>query len=252
LKQFVVTHSDAWTANTPATLRAVAITVSTARAHVIPMGIDVALFARGKRAGLRKELPAQGFLLLFVGRLVEKKGCSDLLHAMSLLPQSLRDRTALWIVGDGDQRQRLEKTARDLGLGQAVRFWGTLSNQSLPDFYAAADLFVAPSIEAESGDTEGQGVVLLEAFAGRACVLTTRAGGIDTIVQNNVTGTLVPPNRPRDLAEAIETLLSDPGLRARIVKKAFEEVQERYDWKQIAGEFESLYLDLIRQRHQQF
>jgi glycosyltransferase involved in cell wall biosynthesis len=210
------------------------------------MGVDVAVFARGKRADLRKELPAQGLLLLFVGRLVEKKGCCDLLHAMSLLPLSLRDRTTLWIVGDGDQREALEKTASDLGLDQAVRFWGALSNQSLPDFYAAADLFVAPSIEADSGDTEGQGVVLLEAFASRACVLTTRVGGIDTVVKSSVTGMLVPPNRPRELAQAIETLLSDPGLRAKLVERAFEEVRARYDWKEIAAEFETLYRNLIR------
>jgi glycosyltransferase involved in cell wall biosynthesis len=252
LKRFVVVRSDAWTTNTPATSHAIDPTATTPRAHVIPMGVDTELFASGDPAALRQQLPAREFLLLFVGRLVEKKGCTDLLEAVSLLPSSLRDRTTLWIVGDGDQRIRLEQTANDLGLVRKVRFWGTMSNQRLPGFYAAADLFVAPSIEAVSGDTEGQGVVILEAFAGRACVLSTRSGGIDAVVQDNVTGVLVPPNRPGDLALAMEKLLKDPALRTTLIENAFEEVKARYRWKHVAGEFESLYRTLIRQPHRPF
>jgi teichuronic acid biosynthesis glycosyltransferase TuaC len=244
LKRFVAVHSDAWTANTPATSCAVDPRAITPRAHIIPMGIDTELFAGGDPAGLRQQLPGQEFLLLFVGRLVDKKGCRCLLEAFSLLPPALRNRTTLWIVGDGDQRSQLEQTTKDLGLAQKVRFWGAISNQCLPDFYAAADLFVIPSIEAASGDTEGQGVVILEAFAGRACVLATRIGGIDAVVQDNVTGTLVSPNQAQDLALAIENLLADPVLRARLVESAFREVKQRYDWKRIAAEFESLYRTL--------
>lgn len=244
LKRFVVMHSDAWTTNTPATSRAIAQSVITPRALVISMGVDAELFASGDPAGLRRQLPEREFLLLFVGRLVEKKGCHSLLQALSLLPHPLRDRATLWIIGDGDQRSQLEQTTKDLGLALKVRFWGAISNQRLPQFYAAADLFVAPSVEAASGDTEGQGVVILEAFAGRACVLTTRVGGIEAVVRDNVTGALVPPNRPPELALAMEKLLNDPDLRARLVENAFREVKERYDWKRIAGEFESLYRKL--------
>ena len=247
LKRLVVVHSDAWTANTPATSCAVDSRAITPRAHVIPMGVDTELFAGGDPGRLRQQLPGQEFLLLFVGRLVDKKGCRSLLEALSLLPPALRNRTTLWIVGDGEQRSQLEQTTRDLRLSQKVRFWGAISNQRLPDFYAAADLFVAPSIEASSGDTEGQGVVILEAFAGRACVLTTRVGGIEAVVGNNVTGILVSPNQPQDLALAIEKLLEDPVLRARLVENAFKEVKERYDWKRIATEFESLYRTLVKQ-----
>jgi glycosyltransferase involved in cell wall biosynthesis len=211
------------------------------------MGVDTELFAGGDPVGLRKQLPEREFLLLFVGRLVDKKGCGGLLEALTLLPPALRNRTTLWVVGDGDQRSQLEQTTNNLGLAEKVRFWGAISNQRLPQFYAAADLFVAPSIEAGSGDTEGQGVVILEAFAGRACVLTTRVGGIEAVVRDNVTGALLPPNRPRDLALTIEKLLNDPDLRARLVENAFREVKERYDWKRIAGEFESLYRTLANQ-----
>ena len=250
LKRFVVAHSDGWTANTPATSRAVDSCETATPVHCIPMGVDTELFSSGDPTGLRRYLPGKEFLLLFVGRLVDKKGCRSLLEALSLLSPALRHRTTLWIVGDGDQRRPLEQAAKDLGLAQKVRFWGALANQRLPDFYAAADLFVAPSIEAASGDSEGQGVVILEAFAGRACVLASRIGGIDAVVCDDVTGRLVPSNRPRDLACAIEKLLNDPDLRARLVQTAFKKVKERYDWTRIAGEFESLYRTLAKRPRQ--
>lgn len=246
LKRFVVARSDAWTTNTPATSRAIDPTASAPRAHLIPMGVDTELFAGGDAAALRQQLSPHEFLLLFVGRLVEKKGCRDLIEALSLVAPSVRDRTTLWIVGDGDLRSELELATKDLGLAQKVRFWGTISHRRLPEFYAAADLFIAPSIEATSGDTEGQGVVILEAFASRACVLTTRVGGIASVVHDNVTGTLVPPNRPKDLALAMERLLKDPDLRRRLADNAFALVKERYSWIRIAAEFEDLYRKLRR------
>jgi glycosyltransferase involved in cell wall biosynthesis len=244
LKRLAVGWCDTSTTNTHATLAAIVPGEFTAKSRVIPMGVDVDLFAGGDPTSLRRELAKNEFLLLFVGRLVEKKGCSDLLHALSLLDPLLRCRTTLWIVGDGDERLALEHNARQLGIEKKVRFWGTISNRRLPDFYAAANLFVAPSIEAASGDTEGQGVVILEAFAARACVLTTRVGGIDMVVRDNVTGLVLAPNEPENIALAIEKLLNEPRLRAQLVENAFKEVKERYDWKRIAAEFESVYRKL--------
>ena len=244
IKRQVVANSDAWTTNTSATSKAIEPGASTPP-HVIPMGVDIARFANGERAALRRSLPDDQFLLLFVGRLVEKKGCDDLLRALALLPPALGQRTTLWIVGDGDQKTILEKTATDLGIDRQMRFWGAVSNQNLPDFYAAADLFIAPSIEARSGDTEGQGVVILEAFAARAGVLATRIGGISSMVRDQATGLLVEPGNPRALAAAIDQLLNDLELRKRLADNAFAEVTARYSWARIAGEFEKLYREVL-------
>lgn len=248
LKRLVVAKSDAWTANTPATFSAIDDNPSARPVHVIPMGVDIARFANGDRAALRALVGEDNFLLLFVGRLVEKKGVDDLLHALALLPPTLGQRTTLWIVGDGDQKPALEETAKDLGIDLKIRFWGTVRNQDLPNFYAAADLFVAPSVEAPSGDTEGQGVVLLEAFAARACVLATRVGGIKAVVRDHVTGILVRPHQPEELALAIEKLLNDSALRATLVSNAFAEARDRYDWRGIASEFDRLYRQVITSR----
>jgi glycosyltransferase involved in cell wall biosynthesis len=245
IKRLVVAKSDAWTANTPATSSAIDDNTSARSARIIPMGVDLARFATGDRAALRTLVAEETFLLLFVGRLVEKKGVDDLLRALALLPTALKQRTALWVVGDGDRKPALEKAAKDFAIDEQTRFWGMVRNQELANFYAAADLFVAPSVEAQSGDTEGQGVVFLEAFAARACVLATRVGGIDAVVRDRRTGILVQPNQPKELALAIEKLNNDPALRATLVENAYAEVNQRYDWQRIAGEFDKLYREIL-------
>jgi glycosyltransferase involved in cell wall biosynthesis len=241
LKRFAVAKSDAWTTNTRATGEAIGLAASLPAPDIIPMGVDVEQFSGGNPTSLRGELRSDDFLVLFVGRLVEKKGCYDLLEAFSLLPNDLRARTSLWIVGQGAEYDGLHAFATRLGIRPKVRFGGAVSNHRLPDFYAAADLFVAPSIQAESGDTEGQGVVFLEAFAARRCVLSTRVGGIAEVVTDGATGLLVEPNAPRQLAAAMESLLSDAALRNRLAENGFQRVTQRYGWEKIAAAFETLY-----------
>ncbi len=245
IKRLVVSKSDAWTANTVATSSAVGDPMSTSPTRVIPMGVDIGRFANGDRNALRPLLAENEFLLLFVGRLVEKKGVDDLLRALALLPADLKPRTRLWIVGDGERRVALEKAAVEWAIDKQVRFWGMVRNQDLPNFYAAADLFVAPSMEARSGDSEGQGVVFLEAFAARLCVLATRSGGIDAVVRDRHSGILVRPNQPQEIAAAIEQLMGNAALRTALAANAYDEVKERYDWQHIAGEYDKLYREFI-------
>ncbi len=245
LKRMVISRSDACTANTRATSQAIGTPNCMRATRIIPMGVNVDLFRGGNSRALRRELADTQFLVLFVGRLIEKKGCHNLLLALSLLNPSLLHQTKLWIVGDGDQKASLEKQVKNLALRENVRFWGAINNQNLPDFYAAADLFVAPSTQAASGDSEGQGVVLLEAFAAQVCAIATRIGGIEEVITNGVTGLLVPPNSPQELATAIESLLTRPKLRAQLAANAFEEVAGRYSWNRIAAQFETIYRELV-------
>jgi glycosyltransferase involved in cell wall biosynthesis len=241
LKQFAVAKSDAWTTNTRATGEAIGLAASLPAPDIIPMGVDIEQFSGGHPTSLRGELRSDDLLVLFVGRLAEKKGCYDLLEAFSLLRNDLRARTSLWIVGQGAEYDGLHAFATRLRISPKVRFWGAVSNHRLPDFYASADLFVAPSIRAESGDTEGQGVVFLEAFAARCCVLSTRVGGIAEVVTDGATGLLVEPNAPRQLAAAMESLLGDASLRNRLAENAFQKVNQCYGWEKIAAVFETLY-----------
>jgi len=95
LKRFVLRRSNAWTSNTRATSQALGRDGSLPKPHIIPMGVDVDSFQSGQRRSLRRELPENEFLVLFVGRLVEKKGVDNLLKALSLLPSELRRQTSL-------------------------------------------------------------------------------------------------------------------------------------------------------------
>lgn len=158
LKRKVLQRSTAWTANSRATAEALDPALSSSRPHIIPMGVDIERFQSGKRNRLRSGLKDDDFAFLFVGRLVEGKGVDYLLRALALLPSILLDRATLWVVGEGQDLSQLRSLARDLGIAHRVRFWRQIENDALPDFYAAADLFIAPA-----SDTEGQGVVQIYA-----------------------------------------------------------------------------------------
>ena len=209
------------------------------------MGVDIERFASGNRNRLREGLGPDENVVLFVGRLVEKKGVDDLIQAFSLLPTSMQAKTRLWIVGSGEQETALRAQGAHLGISEKITLWGKISNNELPDFYAAADLFVGPSVMATSGDTEGQGVVFLEAFAARLCVLATRIGGISEVVQDGRTGALVEPRKPQQLAASIAKMLSRTILRTELAANAFEQVRESYNWSNIAMEFEVLYRNIL-------
>jgi glycosyltransferase involved in cell wall biosynthesis len=246
LKRFALRHSDAWTTNTRTTASAVITGQSVPQPMVIPMGVDVDHFASGKREKLRARIPKNTHLVLFVGRLVEKKGVEDLIKAFSLL--SDRTRTRLWIVGDGELKTELERMAKETGIVQQTTFWGRMPNEQLPDFYAAADLFVGPSVVATSGDAEGQGVVFLEAMAAGLCILATRSGGILDVVDDTKTGALVEPRQPKQLAERMEQLLHDDRLRRTLARNAYDKVSKHYKWDKIATSFEKLYKNIVGAR----
>ena len=249
LKDLILARSTAWTANTASTAAAVTRNSRRPQARIIPMGVDIALFSSGNPGGLRRELSEGEYLVLFVGRLIANKGCDDLLQAVALLPAKTRARTTLCIVGDGEQREQLERAAQTLGIGEKVRFFGTVNQQHMPEFYAAADLVAVPSKVGSSGETEGQAVVVLEAFAARACVVATATGGIPSMVRDHVTGVLVEPANPRALASALEQLLELPALRQQLAKAAFTEVSEQYGWPNIAAGFAKLYREINPAHH---
>ncbi len=244
-KHLILGGAAAWTANTESTAAALTGDSRLPRPRIIPMGVDIPLFSSGNPAALRRELPEGEFLVLFVGRLIQDKGCHDLIEAISLLSEAARARTTLWVVGDGDERERLACAARSLGVDTKVQFFGVVDHQQLADFYAAADLVVVPSKIGSAGEREGQAVVVLEAFAARRCVIASSIGGIPSMVRDRSTGMLIEPDNPLALSKAIEELLNDPALRHRIAETAFGEVRERYNWIRIATEFKTLYGEIL-------
>lgn len=238
IKHWSLKNCTSWTSNTTAT--ADAFWGDVAQPNIIPMGINYQKFSTGNGQLLRSEMAKKCTILLFVGRLVEKKGVKDLLNAYSLLDNKQRQQTHLWIIGDGAERKSLEKLSELLQLSNKVTFWGKLPNEQLPDYYAAADIFIAPSITDSAGDTEGQGITLVEAMASASAIISTDTGGISEVIEHNATGILVPPQSPVELKSAITKLIDDKKLRERMTKKA-KYAAQHYAWSQVGRRFQALY-----------
>lgn len=234
LKRWSIQNCSTWTSNTLATSQAVGNKLP--NPEIIPMGINCRWFS----SGISFNKSPDQFVLLFVGRLVEIKGLRDLITAFSLLNESFQIKTELWIIGDGAERKALETLTRTLNLTSRVTFYGRLPNDQLPDYYATADIFIAPSIVDSSGNEEGQGVILLEALACGTAIISTRTGGIVEVLEHGKTGLLVNPGDPHELKEAIERLLINKGLRESLSSEG-KKIVQNYDWAVIAGKFSDLY-----------
>jgi glycosyltransferase involved in cell wall biosynthesis len=175
--------------------------------------------------------------ILFVGRLVARKGVDRLLDALA----TIADRDwRLDIVGFGPERDPLERRAADLGLSDRVEFLGRVANEELVAAYCRAACFVLPATLDERADTEGLGVVLLEAMSYGVPVVATRMGGIVDVVEDGRTGLLVE-DEPAELAHAVASILDDPG-RARALGRAGRaSVRERFGWDSIVDRLDAVY-----------
>jgi len=201
-----------------------------ARSHVSPMGIDLPK-TTSERQALRRQLGLQRFTVAVLGRLVPIKGVDTVIDA--LVGQDM----ILVVAGDGPERQRLEQRARRSGV--EAQFLGALGRDQKWEILRAADAFVAPSRTTEHGRTEGSPTAVLEAMAARLPVVTTRARGPSSIVEHERTGLLVTPDRPRELAQALNRLQRDPSLRTRLGDAAHHEAK-RYRWRELAPRLEQL------------
>ncbi|HEX7049506.1 MAG TPA: glycosyltransferase family 4 protein [Longimicrobiales bacterium] len=183
------------------------------------------------------------FELLFVGRLVERKGVRYLLDALARLDG--RPGVRLRVVGDGPLRPALEAHAAALGLAGRVRFDGFVSADVLARRFAACDAFVLPAVVDAKGDTEGLGVVLVEASSHGKPVIASGVGGITDVVRDGETGILVPPADAAALAAAISALAGDPA-RARALGAAGRaHVDREFSWPVIIERLTSLYRGLV-------
>ncbi len=176
--------------------------------------------------------------LLYVGRLVEKKGCTYLLQAMALLKKKFPE-LSLTIVGDGGLGDELKQEAANLELN--VDFVGKENAQQIRDRLAKCWLFVAPSITARSGDAEGLGMVFLEAQALQTPVVSFRSGGVVEAVDDGVTGLLCEEKDVTTLAENIDTLLSDSGKRQEMGRQGRARVENLFDVRKQCKILESIY-----------
>lgn len=160
-------------------------------------------------------------VVLFVGRLAEKKGVEYLIEAMKLIDAKLV------IVGKGDLENELREKAKLQG--DKIIFLGPKTHHELKEIYASADVFVAPSITAKDGDKEGFGLVFLEAMASGLPVVGSNSGGIPEIVRDGVNGFLTEEKNSVDIAEKVNLLLSEKDIYDKLQKGALKTVKN-YDY----------------------
>jgi glycosyltransferase involved in cell wall biosynthesis len=198
------------------------------RIEVASMGVDLeSRFA--PVAGVARE-PQR---LVFVGRLVEKKGVTVLIDAFARL-RATHPATRLTIVGDGPERARLERQAADLGLGAWVEFLGARPQTELPALYSRAAIAVVPSIVDRVGDQEGLGLVTLEAIGCGCAVVASDLAAIRDVIEDGETGLLARAGDAADFATKLRRLLDDGALRAQLGESARTRLM-RYDWREVAA-----------------
>lgn len=198
------------------------------RVELVYHGLDMARFPaypapRPARSG---KAAGDAVTVLSVGRLVEKKGTDVLLDALALLPHDLNWRFVH--VGGGPLGRDLKKRAEALGISARVEWRGALTQSELIKEYRAADLFVLASRIASDGDRDGLPNVLMEAQTQALPCVATRVSAIHELIEDGVTGMLVPQESPGQLAEAIASLLADPALRSRLGEAGRQRVTTRF------------------------
>ena len=172
--------------------------------------------------------PARPASIVCVASLQPQKGQRHLVEACRLL----RDRgraVQCTFVGEGEERTALEALVHALGLEDVVTLPGAQPRDRVVAIVEAADVVAQPSIVLPSGKTEGIPVALMEALAAERAVVASEVSGIPELVVDEVTGVLVPPGDATALANAIERLLDDPALRARLGTAGRRRVLEEFD-----------------------
>ncbi len=175
-------------------------------------------------------------LWVIAGRLEEQKGHDLLFEALAQLVKNGLDFT-LVVAGDGSRRRWLEQQALSLGLSPRVQFVGQV--EDVGGLLAAADAVLLPS------RWEGLPLVLLEAMARARPVVAAAVGGVSDVLQDGVTGTLVPPNDVTALAEALTELQRKSDRAWRMGRVAAQLIHDRYTWHAVAEDFEAVYDEVM-------
>jgi phosphatidyl-myo-inositol dimannoside synthase len=244
--QHALTAADAVTVNSAATERALGVLSVHAKVTRIPIGTDTAgVTDEALSARLRSRYRrGSGPLIVFVGRIVADKGIDDLIEAVGLLRVDHPGVRAA-IVGTGQHLDHARSLAGRLGLLDHVVFPGWAEPSTVPSWFAAADLVLAPSRVGRDGWQEGQGLSIIEAMAVGRPVIATDTGGIPETIDDGITGVLVPPGRPSALAAAVRSLVADPAGTRAMAERARDSVRQRFSRAASADRFAQLYEQVV-------
>ena len=194
--------------------------------HIIHCGVEPERYSPGPRS----DRPT----LLFVGRLAAVKGLPVLFEALSLI---IKDHPSalLRLIGDGPERGKLESLAKEMGLIDHIEFCGYRSQSEVAEALSKTDVFVLPSF------AEGVPVVLMEAMASEVPVVTSRIAGVPELVDDGVSGILVPPGAVAPLSDALDSLLKNASLREDMGRAGREKVKREFSTESEAEKLKRLF-----------
>jgi glycogen synthase len=210
--------------------------VDPARVVVIHNGIDLAAY---RRVEDRKALDARGIrqpYVLFVGRVSRQKGITYLLEAAESFPEGV---TLVLCASSPDTPELQEEVVQKVSrMRNVVWIDRMLPKSELVQLYSHASVFVCPSVY------EPFGIINLEAMACETAVVATAVGGIPEVVEDGITGILVEPGNPVDLARAVTGILESPDVARRMGEAGRARVEERFSWQAIAKQTKRLYEEI--------
>jgi glycosyltransferase involved in cell wall biosynthesis len=191
--------------------------------EIIPNGVAVSKFEGNK-------IPHEGVMLITTSRLVTKNAVDDIIRALPHIPDA-----SLQVLGTGPEEANLKKLAARLGVESRVDFLGYISQEKIPEYLHKADVFIRPS------RSEGMGNSFIEAMAAGLPVVATQEGGIADFLfdaklnpDKAATGWAVRKDSPEQIAQAVQTILSNPEAVRLVVERARVMVRENYDWDLVA------------------
>lgn len=239
---WVYHHADANIANSEYTVEEmVRLGVPRETITLIYPGVDTERFRPGLPCDDLKQsigmLPAQK-LILGVGRLVRRKGFDNVIRALPALVQAGLD-VHYALIGIGEDWDHLTRLAEELGVADRVHLLGHVSPQDLPRWYNACDVFVMANREID-GDTEGFGMVFLEAAACRKPAIAGAAGGTAAAVVDGVTGLRVDGYRVEAIGNALIQVLGDAGFAERLAEAGYRRACEEFSWDAVADKTRAL------------
>lgn len=214
--------------------------------RVIPVAIDSRLYHPTEKhtTDIRQKLniSPEGLLIFSAGRFISWKGYHYLIKAMDIIVnQKGMPGFKLILAGDGYLKEHYLTLIEKFQLQQQITLVPFLDSADLVKYYNAADIFVIPSIVDENGETEGLGLVAIEAGACETPVVGSAVGGIVDVIENGKNGFLCHEKDPADLAEKILTLAQDPELRIEMGKQGRAIACEKFDWDAVAVEIIKIY-----------
>jgi glycosyltransferase involved in cell wall biosynthesis len=242
--RFLLEHSDVIVTSTKSyAMNSKPLARHLHKVKTIPNGVDITRFHQEiDRSTIRRKhfLDENSKVLLFVGRLDLYKGCDYLVRAVAAAIKELPP-VYLILVGIGPEKAGLRAIAKELGIDSNTIFAGFVSDEDLPYYYAACDIFVLPSVS----PLEGFGVVQLEAMACGKPVITTTIPGPSEVDTEGLATIHVPPRDIEALTDAITKLISNEDLARKMGEKGRRLVEAKYTWSKIARDISGIYRGLM-------